>query len=357
MTGGTKLRVVVVDDSAAGRAAIAEVLENAPNIEVVGRAMDGVQALRLVHDLSPDAITLDLEMPGMDGFTFLRLLRAQKPTPVVVVSTDSRPEASLTALELGALDFVVKPGRLGGASLIQMGLELIAKLGMVVGCEASDYQRRVHEFSAKEKTLTSLRVLPEKVDLVAIGASTGGPMAIQTVLQDLGEPLACPIIVAQHMPSPFTNAYAARLNSMLQHYVTEARDGDVLKAGRVLIAPGGRQTWVERDVHNHLVARVAPGAKQSTFAPSIDQLFHSVAETVAEAAVAVVLTGMGADGALGAQAIEARGGYVVTESEATALINGMPQSAREKCVAAQSLRLGQMARLLRRLAGGGLRPS
>lgn len=349
MSSDFPIRVLVVDDSAAGRAAIADILVGTGQVEIVGWAMDGLQALRLVHDLKPDAITLDLEMPEMDGFTFLRLLMAQRATPVVVVSTDSRPEASLTALELGAVDFVVKPHRLGGQSLVKMGQELAQKIIIAAGCDPL-YDAAVSRPSANAgKTLSGFRLPPEHVDLIVIGASTGGPMAVQTLLQGIREPLDCAIVIAQHMPSPFTNAYAKRLNGMLPHYVTEACDGDLLNPGRVLISPGGLQTYVVRRFDGALMLKVQKPEEDQSFAPSVDLLFASAASLNFAHTLAVVLTGMGADGAVGAKEIEEAGGYVVTESEETALINGMPESARRTCAQALCMPLPQIPRLMQRL--------
>ena len=350
MSSENPIRVLVVDDSAAGRAAIGEILVRTGQVEVVGWAMDGLQALRLVHDLKPDAITLDLEMPEMDGFTFLRLLMAQRATPVVVVSTDSRPEASLTALELGAVDFVVKPNRLGGKSLVKMGRELAEKVVIAAGCvpvaEASEPVASI----VQEKTLSGFRLPPEHVDLILIGASTGGPMAVQTVLQSIRGPLDCAIVIAQHMPSPFTHAYATRLDGMLPHHVSEACDGDILSAGRVFIAPGGLQTLVVKRFDGAMILSVQESELEQSFAPSVDVLFTSAAVLKSTHTLAVVLTGMGVDGANGAKKIEDMGGFIVTEADESALISGMPESARKSCAQALSMPLQQIARLIQRLA-------
>ncbi|MBN2362322.1 MAG: chemotaxis-specific protein-glutamate methyltransferase CheB [Deltaproteobacteria bacterium] len=339
------IRVLVVDDSAAGRAVIAEILGQIPSIEIVGRAMDGSEALAMVHRLKPDLMTLDLEMPRMDGFTLLRMLRVQHPMPVIVVSSDSRPEASIQALELGALDFVVKPTQLAGAPLGNMGQELLSKIQALVGVvlrEPAPIERR----PPGSVTLSAVRILPEQVGLVVIGASTGGPIALQSILSAIPGRLRCAMVVAQHMPTQFTRAFADRLDRTLHHRVREALDGDLLLPGEVLIAPGGKRTTVGFNEHGRLVTKVTAPAASDAFAPSIDVLFETAAACVGRDLVAVVLTGMGADGAQGVRAVDELGGSIVTESPETALIPGMPEEARRAVKTARSLRLDQIARLL-----------
>ncbi|MFH1811022.1 MAG: chemotaxis-specific protein-glutamate methyltransferase CheB [Pseudomonadota bacterium] len=348
MSASTPIRVLIVDDSAAGRAAIAEVLDAAGDIQVVGRAMDGAEALQLVQRLQPDLLTLDLEMPRMDGFSFLRIMRAQRPRPVIVVSSDTRPEASIQALELGAFDFVVKPGRLTGQNLVAMGEQLVLTIRAALGKRAPapvQFERR----PPGSATLNAIRVPPERVRLIAIGASTGGPMAIQSILSELAEPLDCPVIIAQHMPAQFTYAFADRLDRTLTHRVHEARDGDVLEPGQVLIAPGGQRTTVGFDAEGTLVARVSAMPERDPYTPSVDRLFETAAACCRAELVAVVLTGMGADGAMGVRAVDELGGLVITESPETALIDGMPEEARRACPSARSLRLDQIARVLSKL--------
>jgi len=348
LTPSKVIRVLVVDDSAAGRAAISEILERLEGVAIIGRAMDGTEALAMVLRLQPDLITLDLEMPRMDGFTLLRMLRAQRPTPVIVVSTDSRPEASIQALELGALDFVVKPNQLAGTALQTMAQDLLGKIKATVSASLRELPP-IRGGPPGQVTLSAVRILPEQVSLMVIGASTGGPVTLQKILAAIPGRMGCSVVVAQHMPADFTRAFAARLDKLLPHTVREAADGQLLVPGEVLIAPGGVRTTIGYNPDGQLVTRLTPRGPNDQYCPSVDMLFETAAACVGRDLVAVVLTGMGSDGAVGARAVEELGGSVVTESEQTAVIPGMPNEARAACEHAQVLRSDQIARLLWRL--------
>ena len=329
-------RVVVVDDSASLRGALTEALE-AGGCDVVGRAMDGGMALRLVLELDPDVITCDLEMPRMDGFTFLRIISQQKPTPVIVVTSDVRPEAALQALDLGARDFVVKPG--GTArDLNALGPTLVAK---------------VHALAAEKCRALTWAPVPEvepvsECDLVVVGASTGGPSALRDLLMGVPAGFRCPILLAQHMPARFTTAFANRLRRVTGLDVAEARTGEFLRPGIVRLAPGGHHLEVVRE-GTSLSLRVGPPIAGDRYVPSVDRLFESAARAMGRRLLGVVLTGMGRDGAEGARVLAAHGAPLWTESGATAVIEGMPSAAAEAHGKATRLPLDDLASILARV--------
>ncbi len=315
------IRVLVIDDSPSNRRAITQILEASPGIEVVDRAADGEEGLKKAHALKPDVITLDLEMPKLDGFSFLRLLMAHSPTPVIVLSSYAHDSDVFKALELGAFDFVAKPSRGGKEDLEVVRAELLEKV------------RSVRLLKKDEKTpLPVVRVPkpPPKVAdpepfIVAVGSSTGGPPAIQKLLEALARLPVC-LLICQHMPPRFTHAFAERLDKMGGLKVSEAKEGDKLRAGHAFIAPGGGHLELHRK-DGALVIASPPNTPADKHAPSVDRLFDSCAKTLGSQAFGVVLTGMGIDGARGVKAIGKVGGEVWAEAEETAVIFGMPQAA------------------------------
>ena len=340
MTTGHRLRALLVDDSALSLGELQRVLESAGEFDVVGHARDGEQALREVALLQPDAIVLDLQMPRMDGFTFLRLLMARRPTPVIVLSSNSRRSDVLKTLELGALDFVAKPER-GGLDAVRE--ELLAKCAMIRALRIENLA--IH--SPPDHEPADPHPLVEPARLAVIGASTGGPQALQVVLGALPGDLPLGVLVAQHMPEKFTRAFAERLGRTSAFTVAEAAEGDLVASGRVLIAPGGRHLEVrrERGTGTLRVAVVAPdaGGASARYCPSVDRLFTSAALAMPRRLCAVVLTGMGDDGAAGVQAVKAAGGLTLTEAELTAVIYGMPRAAVATGMVDQSLPLAEIA--------------
>ncbi|MDH5492160.1 MAG: chemotaxis-specific protein-glutamate methyltransferase CheB [Myxococcales bacterium] len=329
--GERTLRVLVVDDSAYNRRTISELLAKDPGVEVVGKAQDGNEALRLVSELEPDLITLDLEMPRMDGFTFLRLLMARRPTPVIVVSGYSAKENVFRALELGALDFVAKPTRTVTSDLERIGAELSEKVAMVrqlAPAALATSQRRPKRasgaFALDEPSSEPLELPPRHI--IVIGASTGGPTALVEVFRKLPNAAPAAVVVAQHMPERFTQTFAERLDRLGRFRVSEAKDGQPLVAGGALICPGGRCAEVRKVRRGWEIAIKTP-RPSDRYIPSVDRLFESAAVAAAERVTAVVLTGMGSDGAQGVQAIKAEGGRIIAESPDTAVIYGMPGAA------------------------------
>jgi len=335
-----RLRMLLVDDSALSLGTLQGMLESTGDFVVVGQARDGEQALREVMALRPDAIVLDLQMPRMDGFTFLRLLMAQRPTPVIVLSSNSRRGDVFKSLELGAIDFVAKPDR-GGLEPVRE--ELLAKCGMLRALRLEN----LSSWSRPDHEPVDPRPLVEPARLAVIGASTGGPQALQEVLASLPGDLPLGVLVAQHMPEKFTRAFAERLGHSSAFTVAEAVEGDLVAAGRALIAPGGHHLELRREwgTGTLRVALATPegGGGPARYCPSIDRLFTSAALAMPRRLCAVVLTGMGNDGAAGVQAVKAAGGLTLAESELTAVIYGMPRAAVATGMVDQSLGLSEIA--------------
>ncbi len=339
------IRVLLVDDSEAMRAGLARILSDAcAGAELVGVAADGEQALREAQRLRPDLVLLDLQMPRMDGFTFLRLLMARQPTPVIVISSQTRRTDAFKALELGALDFVPKPD--GGAPIEALREALLEKCQLVRALRIENLGPRDGARRAEAGA--------EPAGVVAIGASTGGPAAIQRLLLSLPGDLPLAFVVAQHMPERFTAAFAERLARTTPFIASEAADGDVVAAGRVLVAPGGRQLEVRRGPDGVLRAAVLPpeAFPGPRYCPSADVLFASVARSAGGRACALVLTGMGQDGRDGVRAVKAAGGLTLAESADTAVVYGMPQAAAESGAVDEVLSLPAIAQRLRRFGGG-----
>jgi two-component system, chemotaxis family, protein-glutamate methylesterase/glutaminase len=326
--------VLVVDDSASNRRTLLELLEAEGDLEVVARAEDGEDGLRKATGLRPDVITLDLEMPRLDGFAFLRLLMAREARPVVVISSYAHRADVFRALELGAVDFIAKPRRGVPEALADFGRELRDKV-------------RGARLARPPKAHPPRPVQPaSSLVLVGLGASTGGPSAIQRLLEaTAAEPSLC-FLVSQHMPAHFTRAFAERLDRLGAFRVSEAHEGDVPQAGRAFIAPGGRQLELVRQ-RAGLVLHTPPTVSGDRHAPSVDRLFGSMARALGPAALGVVLTGMGADGAEGARALAAGGGEVWAEAEESAVVFGMPQAAIATGAVRRVLPLAQLGPALR----------
>ena len=275
-----QFRVLVIDDSAYNREVISEILSGDPDFEVVAKAEDGEKGLKLAVQLKPDLITLDVEMPRMDGLTFLRLLMKQMPTPVIVISSHSRKPDVFRALEFGALDFVAKPSQhLGNREDLKD--VLLNKARAIRLLQAIPFRERAHAVSVEstQPTLTSPEAgSKDLLRVIAIGASTGGPPALQSVVRALEAGMGTAVLIAQHMPSKFTAAFAERLNRYSQYKICEGCDGQPVEADMVYIAPGGKHMEVEWDSAKKPVVRVLRGAESDRYSPSVDRLFSSVAE-------------------------------------------------------------------------------
>lgn len=311
-----KIRVLVVDDSSFFRTRIRQELERTGAIEVAGEAVNGAEAVRQAASLRPDLITMDVAMPVMDGISAVREIMRASPTAVVMFSALTRDgaKATLEALEAGAVDFLPKqPGALVGEGN-----------GMGLSDRVISIARHKGARRAPAPAPAAARRRRGQPRLVVIGASTGGPVAIQKVLAALPAAYPYPVLVAVHMPAEFTPTFAERLDSLCPLQVKQAVDGDELRPGRALIAPGGMQTLVE-SAGGRLRVKVLADP-QRLYKPSVDITFGSAARALGEAVQAVILTGMGADGTEGARLLKERGAAVWSQDQATSVVYGMPQS-------------------------------
>lgn len=336
------LRVLVVDDSAYNRQTITSMLESREGVEVVGRATNGKEALKLAFDLDPDVITLDLEMPEMDGFSFLRLLMSRRPIPVLVISGYAQRDNVFRALELGALDFIAKPRRHISPDIRNIEDDLSTKINMVRRLQAVRLKQRADSLAAQGIRPHSAAVDPDapaepiigepaKI-VVGIGSSTGGPPAIQQLLAGLPASLPAAIVIAQHMPARFTKAFAARLDRVVDLRVVEAAEGQPLCKGVVYIVPGSCNVDIEARSDGSLIHIVEPQPTRAgivPLTPSADHMLKALSGVYGRHMVAVILTGMGSDGTQGAIAARRQGAYVLVEDPRTAVMPGMPHSALE----------------------------
>ena len=323
----SKIRVLVIDDSALMRQLITQILSEDPDIEVVGSAGDPYQARRKLLSLEPDVLTLDVEMPRMDGLTFLGKLMRSRPMPVVMVSslTEKGCNTTLQALELGAVDFVAKPRIDVVDGMATISAEIIDKVKIASRAQVSrqspteKQSTKTRPFNSNEALITSTH------KVIAIGTSTGGTQALSHILPML-PPDTPGIVAAIHMPPGFTKRYAKRLNEACQLEVREAVDGDAIIPGRVLIAPGSYHTSVCRSGARY-ITRITDDEPVHQFRPSVDVLFQSCARYVGSNALGVILTGMGSDGAEGLLAMRNAGARTIAQDEATSVVFGMPKQA------------------------------
>lgn len=323
------IRVVVVDDSAFSRRTITKMLEGIKGIEVVGFATNGEEGIQKVIALKPDLITLDLEMPKMDGFTLLRILTTRFSVPVIVISALSGADKVFKALELGALDFVAKPSSTASTDLLLIRGDLQQKVLQIVNHKPKDVRRLSQPVPEEMYVVPPLRLddnSDSAIDIVAIGSSTGGPPALQNIFSSFEHKFPFAIVVSQHMPGGFTKAFSDRLNRSSPFDVKEAADGDEVRAGRILIAPGGMNMIFETS-GAQVLARIVPPTASDRYLPSVDVMLESCAGIYRTRMIAVILTGMGNDGSKGVRAVHEQGGYVIAESDETAVVYGMPREA------------------------------
>jgi two-component system chemotaxis response regulator CheB len=343
----SRISVLIVDDSAVVRQTLSEILSSDPAIEVIGTAADPFVAAERMREQIPDVITLDIEMPRMDGLTFLRKIMSQHPLPVVICSSlaEQGAETTLKALEYGAVEIVAKP-RLGTRQFLEESRVMLCQ-----AVKAAAHARvRTHNGHAPQPKLTADAMLPpptgamlkttEKV--VMIGASTGGTEALRALLEVMPADSAG-IVIVQHMPEVFTRAFANRLDSLCQISVKEAESNDTVLRGRALIAPGGRHLLLKRSGARYFV-EVKDGPLVSRHRPSVDVLFRSAAHYAGPNAVAAILTGMGDDGAAGMLEMKQAGAYTIAQDEATSVVFGMPNEAIKRGAVDEILPLPAIAR-------------
>lgn len=332
----SKIRVLIVDDSALIRQILTEILSSDPAIEVVGAAPDPLIAREKIKQLHPDVLTLDVEMPKMDGVTFLRNLMRLHPMPVVMVSslTEAGADVTLQALEIGAVDFVTKPKIDVSHGMEEYAQEIIAKVKAAAGARVRAYSSATGHIPEVAPKLSADAVINKKdaskhlkttEKIIALGASTGGTEAIKEVLMRL--PASAPgMVITQHIPEAFSKPFAARMNSVSAMKVCEAEDGQQIVTGHAFIAPGGRHLYVERSGARY-ICRLSDGPPVNRHRPSVDVLFRSVAQNVGPNAIGVILTGMGDDGARGMKEMKDAGARTIAQDEKTSVVWGMPGEA------------------------------
>lgn len=321
------IKVLVVDDSALVRSLLAEIIRAESDLVLVGAAPDAYVARDMVNQFSPDVITLDIEMPRMDGLSFLEKLMAARPTPVVMISTltEEGAEATLRALELGALDYIPKP-KLGVSSGIREYAELIVeRIRAAAGAKVKPLVQKNRSVISGEQKIQGVTKLQSTEKIIAIGASTGGTEAIKDLLIQL--PSGVPgIVITQHMPAGFTRTYAERLNKCTRLHVVEAKGGERILPGHAFLAPGGHHLVVARSGADYIV-KLSDAEPVHRHRPAVDVMMESVAHIGGKNVVGVLLTGMGKDGARGMLAIRNQGGYTFAQDEASCVVYGMPKEA------------------------------
>lgn len=321
-----KIRVLTIDDSALMRQVLAELLSKDPDIEVIGSAPDPYVAREKIKALNPDVLTLDVEMPKMDGLTFLEKLMRGRPTPVIMVSslTEAGCETTLRAMELGAVDFITKPKIDLRQGMDDIAAELIAKVKAAATATLRSAPAAGGQKAARPAALSSAMIKTTDM-IIAIGSSTGGTEAVKDVLQVLPSNTP-PILITQHMPERFTKTWADRMNQLCRISVKEAEDGDSVLPGHALVAPGNYHMTLVRSGARYSV-RINQDEPVNRHRPSVDVMFNSVAQYAGGNAVGVILTGMGGDGAKGLLKMKEAGAYTIAQDEASCVVFGMPKEA------------------------------
>lgn len=345
-----KKKILVVDDSAFMRRVISDIINSDPRCEAVGVAANGAEALELVKKLKPDAISLDIQMPVMDGLTMLRKLNSENPTPVVMMSTLTREGAKETieALELGAFDFVAKPDNIFKVNSSEIREELIEKICLATQAGS----KKVTKFKPSITRTKPLEVHVEKgsktsnkiTKLVAIGTSTGGPRALQYVLPYLPGDLDAGIVVVQHMPPGFTKSLSDRLNQLSEIQVKEAEDNDPIMSGCAYIAPGDKHLTVLEKPDGSLFIRLTDEPPFGGHKPAVDVMMNSIAKIKMSKIIGVIMTGMGSDGAKGLEALkQAKGIHIIAQNEESCVVYGMPKSVVERGIANEIVSLDRIS--------------
>jgi two-component system, chemotaxis family, protein-glutamate methylesterase/glutaminase len=345
------IKVLIVDDSSVVRQAYTKLLETDPEIKVIGTASDPYIAVQKIQKERPDVITLDIEMPRMDGLTFLKKIMTQAPMPVVVISnqTGNGAEVALKALEMGAVDVMAKPSLSDELNIIESGITLVDKV------RSAFYSKINGRRTGKRLSKTDVPVIPSRYanqatasgnlnHLIAIGASTGGTEALKKFLVALPANMP-PILIVQHMPANFTASFANRLNEICALHVKEAEDKEIVKPGTVYIAPGGKH-MVIRNQSGNTVISIFESELVNRHRPSVNVLFNSVAEVRGKNAIGIIMTGMGDDGASGTVALREKGAFTVAQDESTSVIFGMPQKAIQAGGISEVLPLDQIAKVV-----------
>ena len=337
------IKVLVVDDSAFIRKVVTQMLQRSPFIEVVAAAHDGQEALEMVELHSPDVVTLDLVMPGMNGVGFLQAQMARRPLPVVVCSiAHESAELAIAAFDAGAVEFVQKPTALATERVFEMADELIEKVKAASRVEMARLVPAPPEITAPIQRNSGESAI---IDVLGIGISTGGPQALRQLIPALPADFPVPVLIVLHMPVGYTEMYAQRLNQSAALEVVEARDGDLLRACTVFLAPAGRHMTVERVGNEHRV-HLDLRPLDTQHRPSVDVLFRSLADCFKERTLGLIMTGMGADGVLGAAHIKGNGGRIITEAETSCVVYGMPKAVVDAALSDRAVSLEHLPSVL-----------
>jgi two-component system chemotaxis response regulator CheB len=342
-----KIRVLVVDDSTFMRKAIETMLAGETDIEIAGFGKNGIEAVDMAASLKPDVITLDVEMPKMDGITALELIMKNSPTPVIMVSslTQEGADTTLRALDKGAVDFIPKEKSYGSIGILKISNELKSKVRRFAGDKNIIHRLKPvsalrapqpHPAVSKKSSLSSNK------RIVALGTSTGGPQSLQRVIPLLPAELGVPVVIVQHMPPSFTQSLAARLNSLSKLEVVEAQGGETLKPNTVYIAKGGKQMTVKRTGTSASIV-VSEEDPKLLHNPSVDIMVDSVAETFGGDALGVIMTGMGNDGTRGLKKLKEKGGFIISQDEPSCVVYGMPRAVAEAGIADEIVPLDEIA--------------
>ncbi len=324
-----KTKVLIVDDSAYTRQTMRKIIGEDRTLEVAGIATDGIDAMAKVLRLQPDIITLDFEMPNMDGFSFLRWLMRERPTPVIMVTSHADSKTVFRALELGAVDFIAKPTRRASIELQSIEKDLLGKIKGIKDIRLDILSRNLELIDHDPEDAAAAGrggMSRHAVEIVAVGSSTGGPAALQIILTRLPSDFRAAVVISQHMPKGFTAPLAERLNRMAEIKIKEAAEDDIIEAGTAYICPGGRHLKLKKKGSSKQIT-LRDGRHEDRYIPSVDYMMSSVAEIYGVASMGVILTGMGSDGKRGMLDIKTQGGYTIAESEESAVVFGMPAEA------------------------------
>lgn len=346
-----RIRVLIVDDSALMRQLIGDIIKTDPRLEVAGTARDGRDALTQIQKLKPDLVTMDVEMPNMDGLKALEEIMRVCPLPVVMVSslTQAGAETTLKALNLGCVDFVPKPSGSISINIKEVGRELIEKIIAASTAQIKPLSKfGMKSFSGVRMAPPSSMGLPRRIDIVAIASSTGGPMALSDLIPKLPAKFPVPIVITQHMPKEFTGSFAKRLNDSSKVEVLEGFAGLTLKPGRVVIAPGGSHLLIKRR-SGTAICDLSDAPPVLSVKPAANIMFLSIADEYGGNVLTVILTGMGRDGTDGAIALKRLGAYVIAESQKTCVVYGMPKAAVDAGVVDEILPLNEIPDAMVRL--------
>ena len=343
-----KVKILIVDDSAFMRKSLEIILRDEPDFEIVGKAKDGKEAVELNRKLRPDIITMDIEMPVMDGLKALEIIMKEQPTSVLMVSslTSEGADATIKALNLGAVDFIPKGMSFVNMDILKIKDEIISKIKQI------SRSKRFKFLGSKPKTTPTAQVLKQPVGnfrAVSIGISTGGPLSLKEVIPNLSENLRVPVFIVQHMPPKFTFSLAQRLDSVSKVTVKEAEDGEEVRKGYVYIAPGGKHMTVVKNGIERI--RISDQPEDTIFRPSVDVTLGSLVDVYGGRMISAIMTGMGHDGLEGVKKLKSVGGYSIAQDEATSVIYGMPRAVVENGVADAILPLKKIPEFINKLVG------